>query len=459
MFKNKKNQTKGITLIALVITIIVLLILAGISISMLSGNNSILQKATDAKTLTGVGREKETVALAYNSALAKKVSNGNSSAVTDSELNDELDSSEATASGNPIIVTFTKSGNAYEIDSNGVIKPSTPKDPNATLKVAEHKNEKFSTNTELEDSYGNKIKVPAGFKITNDSLNSVTGGIIIEDVDAGTTETAGSQFVWIPVGDVYTDTNGSKINIELCRCGFNGSGEKVSVQEGWEYQWNAVKVANPSIPDEMINQFKLCTFTEATESRVGSSENNINATAKDLNKFLTKANKGYYIGRYEARTTSPRTESGDATTQVTEKSGDVVYNYVTQLQASERSRNMYTSENFDSDLMNSYAWDTATLFLQAFDDRNETAKATKYSLQTSLNQGSIEQTGTTIDKICNIYDMASNGYEWTTETSSDSVGPCVCRSVYTNGYMSSRSHPGTNDSSSLSTFRPILYVK
>ena len=44
----KETNEKGITLIALVITIIVLLILAGISISMLSGNNSILQRATDA---------------------------------------------------------------------------------------------------------------------------------------------------------------------------------------------------------------------------------------------------------------------------------------------------------------------------------------------------------------------------------------------------------------------------
>ncbi len=46
--KDKRN--KGITLIALVVTIIVLLILAGISIAMLTGNNGILQKATDAKT-------------------------------------------------------------------------------------------------------------------------------------------------------------------------------------------------------------------------------------------------------------------------------------------------------------------------------------------------------------------------------------------------------------------------
>ena len=52
-FKKKQlNSSNGITLIALVITIIVLLILAGISISMLSGDNGILRKATDAKTFT-----------------------------------------------------------------------------------------------------------------------------------------------------------------------------------------------------------------------------------------------------------------------------------------------------------------------------------------------------------------------------------------------------------------------
>ena len=50
--KKSLKASNGITLIALVITIIVLLILAGISISMLSGDNSILQKATDAKTYT-----------------------------------------------------------------------------------------------------------------------------------------------------------------------------------------------------------------------------------------------------------------------------------------------------------------------------------------------------------------------------------------------------------------------
>ena len=48
----KIDEVKGITLIALVITIIVLLILAGVSIAMLTGQNGILTQAQNAKTTT-----------------------------------------------------------------------------------------------------------------------------------------------------------------------------------------------------------------------------------------------------------------------------------------------------------------------------------------------------------------------------------------------------------------------
>ena len=60
--KVKENQ-KGITLIALVITIIVLLILASVSIAMLTGDNGILTRAGDAKIETAIGAVKEQVAL------------------------------------------------------------------------------------------------------------------------------------------------------------------------------------------------------------------------------------------------------------------------------------------------------------------------------------------------------------------------------------------------------------
>ena len=70
--KTNFKSARGITLIALVITIIVLLILAGISISMLSGDNGILNKAVQAKDATRGGEVQETVTLeAANNAGAE----------------------------------------------------------------------------------------------------------------------------------------------------------------------------------------------------------------------------------------------------------------------------------------------------------------------------------------------------------------------------------------------------
>ena len=62
---------KGITLIALVITIIVLLILAGVSIAMLSGDNSILTRARTAGKDSSIASAKEQIALAINEGITE----------------------------------------------------------------------------------------------------------------------------------------------------------------------------------------------------------------------------------------------------------------------------------------------------------------------------------------------------------------------------------------------------
>lgn len=59
-----RKENRGITLIALVITIIVLLVLAGISIATLTGENGVLTKANDAKTETSKASAKEKVQVA-----------------------------------------------------------------------------------------------------------------------------------------------------------------------------------------------------------------------------------------------------------------------------------------------------------------------------------------------------------------------------------------------------------
>ena len=62
---------KGITLIALVITIIVLLILAGVSIAMLSGDNSILGNASKSADYNKIGEAKDQISLKVSEYVTK----------------------------------------------------------------------------------------------------------------------------------------------------------------------------------------------------------------------------------------------------------------------------------------------------------------------------------------------------------------------------------------------------
>ena len=67
----KSEKNKGITLIALVVTIIVLIILASISIGTLTGKNGIIGQSKDAKEQTEIAEEKEVVSLATVKAMEK----------------------------------------------------------------------------------------------------------------------------------------------------------------------------------------------------------------------------------------------------------------------------------------------------------------------------------------------------------------------------------------------------
>ena len=66
-------NNKGITLIALVITIIVLLILAGVSIAMLTGQNGILTKASNSKDKTNAAEVAERVNMELNAQLSRAI--------------------------------------------------------------------------------------------------------------------------------------------------------------------------------------------------------------------------------------------------------------------------------------------------------------------------------------------------------------------------------------------------
>ena len=453
--KTKFKNAKGITLIALVITIIVLLILAGVTIATLTGDNGILGKANDAKTQTEQAKEDE------NLKIAIAGSYGTDGKLNLKDLKDNLTNQgidyDKNNTGFPLEVTIN--GENKKIDANG----------NVTVKLesvadSKTKGTVFKDTTTLEDTYGNQVKIPKGFKIANDSATDVTGGIVIED--ATYTKTIGSQFVWIPVG----------------------TGE------------NAIKKANKETVDIALGRY---IFTQNSDGTITTSEYSSryctedttashnsdykNAIAKDIEQFKTsvKNNHGYYIGRYEAGVvdynSSVLTSNTNKETNWTGYIGDniklvckkeqQVWNYVTQNKASELSRDMYGSEaKVTSDLINSYAWDTAIVFIQECGTESNSSTYSSTVGESSTSTSAPQTTGTNIlkatskvDKQCNIFDMAGNCYEWTTETESEFYNPCVVRGGVYRGSSSvdctsSRANNLTSDARSISSFRPLLYL-
>ena len=453
--KESFKEKKGITLIALVITIIVLLILAGVSIAMLTGQNGILAQAQNAKTTTANKSAEEKVKLAVMAARA------DDGTLTVGKLRTELANYGGTVEGNTFPVTATVDGKSFTVDANGNVtsagSSAVPNPPastgNGTLGTVTGSETK---NTTVKDSLGNQVVVPAGFKVVNKDAN-VTDGIVVEDVSHSAT--AGSQFVWIPVGEVVKEIKDgvkSTETIKLSRYTFAEDNVGTPTDQG----------------TKNINGYKNAKFAEVNTSTYGNTtaKENIESEESGFRKSA-KENHGYYIGRYEARdkdATETRTSSSNKTNQLVCTANKYVYNYITQPKAAELSRGMYSDSNFESDLMNSYAWDTAVYFLQKFDNRANKASLKPYSQQTSLNNSLASQGTNSLeeinkqDVICNVYDMASNCFEWTTETYSNTGYPCTVRGGYyvisnSNGYTSYRDSFKDSISGNCS-FRPLLYM-
>ena len=132
----KENQ-KGITLLALVITIIVLLILAGITISAITGDNGIIGNAGRAKEETEIANEKEII----EKATVQAMGNNQYGNIEEDELQEQLNKetgegkTEATDIGNEFEIIFNESNRYYIVDKDGnvgeaqdIIKDKNPGD-------------------------------------------------------------------------------------------------------------------------------------------------------------------------------------------------------------------------------------------------------------------------------------------------------------------------------------------
>ena len=206
MLKSYKS-TKGITLIALVITIIVLLILAGVSIAMLTGDNGILTQASEAKDENIKGQEKEQISLAVqslkiNANQKNEILNINSESLKNQMILDGNRNMMTEDINGTTKITFTESNNEYFVDASGNIEKyyEQPENVEKYWRAIEKSDEDwYSYNDLLNGNKKVKVNEPKllgnmkAIKYVGPEGNSQAGS---KWANAMTTD--GSMWVWIP---------------------------------------------------------------------------------------------------------------------------------------------------------------------------------------------------------------------------------------------------------------------
>ena len=395
--KEKLKGRNGITLIALVITIIVLLILAGVTIASITGENGILSKATNARDnnakVSAEERVKTEVLGSYGSdgKLSLDDLNNNLKNVDGLKYNEKkisadnkIESLPATVNVDGYDVVITEQGN--------VEKPK---------KLEDAKTDDMLTKTnDTPITVDNKtVKIPAGFKVADDSGTTIDEGIVIEDGEK-------NQFVWVPVSKENFATEFVR------REGYEGGSLQTWLSDCGE--------ANAKGENEKV------TETETTK--------------KEAIKMYASVerNEGFYIARYEA---------GKEGENVVSKKGADVYNYIpwsangdniqettgTTGGAVELSRNFANVKNYKtvtSTLIYGVQWDAVMKWMENVSNPNVEGKT---YIQDSTGMGwysdnynsgnSDYKTGIDIgeenkgsNQVKKIYDLAGNVYEWTMES-------------------------------------------
>ena len=390
----KKN--KGITLIALIITIIILLILVGVSLNLLI-KGDLFGSAEKAVEGTNAKVEEQQTAV--------------------DELMGELD----------------------EVEKE--IEEQQRQDNLPGTRVSE--NTKY-----IRD--GKTAWIPKGFTVSGiKSEQSINKGLVIYDIPEGTTpdwsnpdsvKTKYNQFVWIPVEVKSSDTENSIAS-------FYRSAWTINVSTGGDRTTGL-----------------STSYTEPNSTNDTADKTGIAGQITELTKSIYKYG-GFYIGRYEAGSTKERTSSSLQTEPFVVQQDKYPYNYVkwgkSMSDVSEGAvylcNNLYSLTNTNygatSMLCTGASWDSMIDFIKDsshsvtdsatwgnyYDSETYTINRGKYAVYNTSN-GTLENfqdvvneypkekgksilltTGATErNSSKNIYDVAGNVFEWTTESISSS---------------------------------------
>ena len=386
-----QNRNEGITLIALIITIIVMLILVAVSVNVIIKSNLI---GTAEKTVNK-----------YKTASEEEGNNG-------------------------VIEIDGKKYNSIEDYMAG--KEKLP-DVEAGVRAETNSNYKGAT-------------IPKGFTVSGiKSEQSIDDGLVIYDIPEGTTvdwtnpnsvKTAYNQFVWIPVEVTASDT-------------------ETNIVAFTRSKWTA----NAETGGERTNGLST-DYTEPDSTNDTTDKTGIVDQITELTKSIYKYG-GFYIGRYEAGSETPRTSSSGVTTlgikqdmypYIYVKWGDSMSSIGTT-GAVYLSNSLYNTNEYGatSMLCTGACWDSMLDFIKdrehsVMDSRtwgnysnSETFEITRgaYAVYNStlgsfnnvenkyskIKDTSILLTTGATERNCskNIYDVAGNCFEWTTESYSSSA--------------------------------------
>lgn len=166
ILKNGLNEKRGITLISLVVTILIMIILSTVSINTVLENNGIVKQGKKSKDLTA------------NLLVAEESSLSTAEAEYANKMETEIE----------------------------ILPPNA--DDDGIDKVQDIiGGEIYNDTTEVEDINGIRLAIPGGFGVAKTSALDINYGIVISD--------GKNEFVWVPVNDIsdmYIEEDGTNLN-------------------------------------------------------------------------------------------------------------------------------------------------------------------------------------------------------------------------------------------------------
>ena len=389
-------KNKGVTLIALAVTIVVMLILAGVTISVLNGENGIVKQAQKAKEESKIKELKEKVRI---DIAGKRVENINGE-LRVSVLKEILDKYFDNV---PVETQITSETKLKAKEEYGKYEMKI-----SDIDVGEITYE--TSYTIFKDVNGEQVPIPEGYIVSeNSDENIVNKGLVISD-------SRGNEYVWI---SCTVDSSSNKLQYKRTEWGVEKDGTDNS---------RAIK-DELTLKDIDVTYSKTDTDNGINEEISKEIVAQINAEKESIKKY-----GGYYIGRYEV--------GKDNKTAVI-KAEQEPYVNIKWSKAYELAKGIGGGEGATTYLCSSYSWDTAINFIQNTTGKNyatsiigfngnwksQEVKDSSGKVIKPVNTAQRLNTGLTT-ALCNIYDMGGNVGEFTTELNPGTSETVVLRGGY-----------------------------